>query len=200
MQLLEFEKMVTLLKKYKIGFIKSKIIRAENDFDRAGYPVVLKIFSPEIIHKTEKGGVVLNLRNKQEAVGAFKKLREISKNVLMQKMVKGREIIIGMKRDPQFGPVIMFGLGGVFTEVIKDISFRICPVGKKQAGEMIKEIKSYRILRDWRGQKPVKISDLIDIIVKTSNLSLEERVEEVDFNPVIVNNRGAFVVDARIIV
>ncbi len=200
MQLLEFEKTVTLLKKYKIGFIKSKIIRAENDFDRAGYPVVLKIFSPEIIHKTEKGGVVLNLRNKQEAVGAFKKLREISKNVLMQKMVKGREIIIGMKRDPQFGPVIMFGLGGVFTEVIKDISFRICPVGKKQAGEMIKEIKSYRILRDWRGQKPVKISDLIDIIVKTSNLSLEERVEEVDFNPVIVNNRGAFVVDARIIV
>lgn len=200
MRQLNFEKSLALLKKYKIKFVESKIIKAEKDLDGVKYPIVLKVFSKEIIHKTDKGGVVLDLKNKEEAIKAFKRLKKISQKVLMQPMVSQKqEVIIGMKKDPQFGPVIMFGLGGIFVEVIKDISFRVCPVSKKDALEMIKEIKSYKVLTGLRGKQSVNINALADIIIKLSGLSLKEKVEEIDLNPVMVSNKGALVVDVRII-
>ncbi|MBU4369136.1 acetate--CoA ligase family protein [Patescibacteria group bacterium] len=208
MQQLNFEKSLALLKKYKIKFVEFKAIKTEKDLDGVKYPIVLKVFSEKIVHKTDKGGVVLDLRNKDEAIKAFKRLKKISaeggsasggRNVLMQPMVSQKqEVIIGMKKDPQFGPVIMFGLGGIFVEVIKDVSFRICPVSKKDALEMIKEIKSYKVLTGLRGKQSVNINSLADIIVKLSELSLKEKVEEIDLNPVMVSSKEAFVVDVRV--
>ncbi len=199
MRQLNFEKSLALLKKYKIKFVESKIIKTEKDLDGVKYPIVLKVFSKKIVHKTDKGGVILDLKNKEEAIKAFKKLKKISQKVLMQPMVSQKqEVIIGMKKDPQFGPVIMFGLGGIFVEVIKDISFRVCPVSKKDALEMIKEIKSYKVLTGLRGKQAVNINALADIIVKLSRLSLKEKAEEIDLNPVMVSSRGALVVDVRI--
>jgi len=200
MKQLDFKKTLTLLNKYGIKFVKSEIIKTKDDFKKTAYPVVLKIFSEKIVHKTEKRAVVLDIRNKKEALEAWGKLRKISPDILKQKMIRGQEVIIGMKKDAQFGPVIMFGLGGIFAEVVKDVSFRICPVDKKQAAEMIKEIKSAEVLGGWRGRKPAKIGDLADIIVRTSKLSLKENIKEIDLNPIMVNSQGAFVVDARIIV
>jgi len=199
MKQLNFEKSLALLKKYKIRFIGSKIIKTEKDFNGVEYPIVLKVFSEKIIHKTEKGGVILDLKNREEAIKAFKKLKKISKDVLMQPMVsQNQEVIVGMKKDPQFGPVVMFGLGGIFVEVMDDVSFRVCPVSKKDALEMIKELKSYKVLTGLRGKKPVSINAVVDIIVKLSELGLKEKVEEIDLNPVMVNNKGAFVVDVRV--
>ena len=208
MKQLNFEKSLALLKKHKIKFVKSKVIKTVKDLDGVKYPIVLKIFSEKIIHKTDKGGVILDLKNKKEAIKAFKKLKKISakggsafggSKVLMQSMLSQRqEVIIGMKKDPQFGPVIMFGLGGIFVEVIKDVSFRVCPVSKKDALEMIKEIKSYKVLTGLRGKQSVNINALADIIVKLSEFGLKEKVEEIDLNPVMVNNKVAFVVDVRI--
>ncbi len=199
MRQLSFEKSLALLKKYKIKFVEFKIIKTEKDLDRVKYPNVIKVFSEKIVHKTDKGGVILDLKNKEEAIKAFKRLKKISKNVLMQPMVSQKqEVIIGMKKDPQFGPVIMFGLGGIFVEIIKDVSFRVCPVNKKDALEMIKEIKSYKVLTGLRGRQAVNINVLADIIVKLSELGLKEKIEEIDLNPVMVGSKGAFVVDVRI--
>jgi len=199
MRQLSFEKSLALLKKYKIKFVEFKIIKTEKDLDRVKYPIVLKVFSEKIVHKTDKGGVILDLKNKEEAIKAFKRLKKISKKVLMQPMVSQKqEVIIGMKKDPQFGPVIMFGLGGIFVEIIKDVSFRVCPVNKKDALEMIKEIKSYKVLTSLRGRQAVNINVLADIIVKLSELGLKEKIEEIDLNPVMVGSKGAFVVDVRI--
>lgn len=199
MRQLNFRKSLALLKKYKIKFVEFKVIKTEKDLDGVKYPIVLKVFSEKIVHKTDKGGVILDLRNKEEAIRAFEKLKKISQKVLMQPMLSQKqEVIIGVKKDLQFGPVIMFGLGGIFVEVIKDISFRVCPVSKKDALEMIKEIKSYKVLTGLRGKQSVSINALADIIVKLSELALKEKVEEIDLNPVMVSNKGAFVVDVRI--
>ena len=113
-------------------------------------------------------------------------------------MERGKEIIVGMTRDPQFGSVLMFGLGGVFVEVLKDVSFRIAPIGKEEAEEMIEEIKASKILKGIRGEKPVNTEKLVDILVKVSKLAENKKILEVDLNPVIVNETSAIIVDARI--
>lgn len=190
-------KTLELLKKYKLGFVDYKIVKDEKDLDKIDYPVVMKVFSEEIVHKSEKGGVIVNIKDKDDALAAFKKLRKISKDVLVQKMIFGKEVIIGMKKDPQFGPVIMFGLGGIFVEVMKDTSLRICPVNKDDAISMIKEIKAYKILSGTRGEKNVDIDGIANIIVKLSSLSLKEKINEIDLNPVMVNEKEAVIVDAR---
>jgi len=202
MKQLKLEESLKLLKKYNIKYVNSKIVRNEDDFNkiRIDYPIVLKVFSEDIIHKSEKGGVIVDIKNKKEAIGAFTKLSKISERVLMQDMVEGKEIIIGMKKDPQFGPVIMFGLGGIFVEVMKDVSFRVCPVNKQEAIDMIKEIKSFKILSGVRGENSVNIDALANMIVKISNLSLKEKLNEIDLNPVIVDDKEAIVVDVRFMV
>ena len=200
MEQLEFERSIELLKKYDVGFVESCIIKDEKDFDGINYPVVLKVFSKEIVHKSDVGGVIVGIKNKKEAIDAYKKLKKISRKILIQEMASGKEIIIGMKRDSQFGPVIMFGLGGTFVEIIKDISFRVCPVAKKDAIEMIKEIKSYKILEGFRGDDSVDIKGLADLIVKISKLSLKEDIKEIDLNPVIADEKKVVVVDGRFMI
>ncbi len=178
--------------------------------DKIGYPVVLKIVSPDISHKSDVGGVILNVNSKEEAVEAFKKIQENVKakapgarivGILVQKMApKGLEVIIGGLRDNIFGPVVMFGIGGIFVEVLRDVSFRIAPLSEEDALEMMKEIKASKILEGYRGQPPVDKKSLAKIILGVAKL-LEENpeIESIDLNPVMAYPDKAIVVDARVI-
>ncbi|KUK18131.1 MAG: Acetyl-CoA synthetase [Thermococcus sibiricus] len=175
-----------------------------------GYPVVMKIVSPQIIHKSDAGGVKVNIKSDEEAKEAFNTIMKNAKNykpdanlwgVIIYRMLPlGKEIIIGMIRDPQFGPAIMFGLGGIFVEILKDVSFRVAPISKDEALEMIKEIKAYPILAGARGEKPVNTEALAEIIMKVGELALElPEVKELDINPVFAYEDSAVAVDARIL-
>ncbi|NPA98112.1 MAG: acetyl-CoA synthetase [Crenarchaeota archaeon] len=178
--------------------------------EKIGFPVVLKIVSPDISHKSDVGGVIVGVDSKEKAVEAAKKIIEnVSKNVpnarisgiLVQKMAKkGLEVIVGGLRDNIFGPVVMFGLGGIFVEVLKDVSFRVAPITYEDAYEMMKEIKSAKLLEGYRGQPPVDKKAIADIIIAVAKL-LENNpeVDSVDLNPVIAYPDGAVVVDARVI-
>jgi acyl-CoA synthetase (NDP forming) len=211
--LLSFDKTQKLLSQYKIPFIKSRLAKNKLEALRfgelIGYPVVLKIVSSEILHKTDINGVKLNIKNPGELKKSFDEIIKSIKQkapkakvegVLVQKQKEGTEIIIGTKRDPVFGPVIMFGLGGIFVEVFKDVSFRLAPITEKEAKEMIKEIKGYKILAGFRGRKPVNLKKLAEILVNLSKLIQKEKnIKEIDLNPVIVNEIEAMVVDAKIL-
>ncbi len=178
--------------------------------EKIGFPVVLKIVSPDISHKSDVGGVIVGVDSKEKAIEAAKKIIEnVSKNmpnarisgILVQKMAKkGLEVIVGGLRDNIFGPVVMFGLGGIFVEVLKDVSFRVAPITYEDAYEMMKEIKSAKLLEGYRGQPPVDKKALADIIIAVAKL-LENNpeVDSVDLNPVIAYPDGAVVVDARVI-
>jgi len=199
MEFLNFQEIRKILLDYKIPFCKSKLVDSQEEAVRVGaeigYPVVLKIFSLKGVHKLKKGGVVTNIKNKEELVKAWNVLSDIEKDgILIQEMVFGKELIIGMKDDPQFGPVILFGLGGIFAEALNDVSLRIAPVNKKEALKMIKEIKASSLLDGLRLDK------LIEIITSLSDLSLKEKLKEIDFNPVIINEKQVLVVDARFLV
>ena len=175
-----------------------------------GYPVAMKILSPQILHKSDAGGVALNIANAAEARTAYAKIIVNAMNydksahlagVLISPMMRqGVEVIIGMTHDPQFGPVIMFGLGGIFVEVFKDVSFRVTPLDKVDAIEMIKEIKAYPILTGIRGERAKDIEALTDLILKISMLADEQpEIMELDLNPVFVYDQGVSVVDARMV-
>jgi len=175
-----------------------------------GYPVVLKIVSPDVLHKSDVGAVKVNLKNDSEVREAY---GEIVKNVkkfkndvkvvgvIVEELApQGNEVIVGMAKDPQFGPALMFGLGGIFVEVLKDVSFRIAPLTEYDARDMIQEIKGYPILTGIRGQKPADIDSLVDIILRVSKLVTEHpEIEQLDLNPIFVYPQGAKIVDARII-
>jgi acyl-CoA synthetase (NDP forming) len=169
---------------------------------------VLKVSSPEIVHKTDVGGIKTGIASKamlESELSAMKK--RIKKafprakfGFLLQQQVQGKEVIIGMKRDSQFGPVALFGMGGVNAEIFKDVSLRVCPLTKKDIDSMMCEVKSYALLTGYRGGKKVDIKGLAKILMNLSRLSLaEKQVSEIDFNPVIVNEKGAVVVDARML-
>ena len=209
--MLDFTKTNTLLKKYKIPSCESVLCKKPDEAIKTakkfGFPVVLKISSPDIIHKSDIGAVITNIKSNEELEKSFDKILKNTKKkkakiqgIIIQKQKIGKEIIIGVKKDPQFGYIIMFGLGGIFVEVFKDVSFRISPIDKEDAKQMIEEIKSYKILKGIRGEKSVNINGLIEILVKTSKMiEKEKKITELDFNPVIVNQKTAEVVDARII-
>ena len=166
--------------------------------ESVGYPVALKAISEKIIHKTEKNAVRLDI-NKTTLEKSFKELTKLSRNILVQKQVTGQEVIIGIKKDPTFNHIILVGLGGIFTEVLKDFTIKKTPVTKKQAQEMLEQLKAYTILNNYRNQK-TKIKDLIPIIEKISQLPKKyPNLKELDINPVIINNKEAKIVDARII-
>jgi len=178
--------------------------------DEIGYPIVLKIVSPQVLHKSDSGGVLININNAEEVRAGYNKiLTNVKKHVpeavitgiLVQEMApSGTEVIVGSTKDPTFGNTLMFGLGGIFVEVLKDVSFRIVPIQKIDASEMIKEIKAYKILEGVRGMPPVDQEMLVKILMATSKM-LEEcsEIKELDMNPIIVYEKGARVVDARII-
>lgn len=207
-------KSMRLLQKYKIPTVKSELTRKIEQAmlvaKKLGYPVALKIVSSTLTHKTDIGGVFLNIRNENELKTTYGNMLKSMKkkypkakinDVLVQKMItSGQEIIIGSKKDQQFGHVMMFGLGGIFTEVFNDVSFKIVPITEKDAESMIREIKGYKILQGYRGKK-YDTKTLISILLKVSKLLEENRnIREIDINPVIVSNKGAVAVDARIIV
>ncbi|HNZ83937.1 MAG TPA: acetate--CoA ligase family protein [Candidatus Pacearchaeota archaeon] len=203
--ILNFKSTLELLKKYRINAGKIDIFEKPSeavDFAvKAGYPVALKVFGENILHRTDIGGVSLNIDNDGKLYTEFARLSKISPTIICQKMIDGEKVIVGMKRDKQFGPVIMFGLGGIFVEILKDVSFRVCPINKKEAIEMIKEIKSYPILSGARGRKPVNIKALAEALVAISKLALEhEEIKEIDLNPIIVNQKEAVAIDFKFLI
>ena len=176
-----------------------------------GFPVVMKIISPQIIHKTDAGGVKLNLQDEQAIEVAFKEMLTSCKKynkdaeirgVLIEKMVKpSTEIIIGVTRDPTFGPALMFGLGGIFVELLKDVSFRITPITKKDALEMIHEIKALPMLQGFRGGPNVDLENIVETLLKVSKLSIDfiKDIKEIDLNPIFAYEDSILTVDARVI-
>lgn len=176
-----------------------------------GFPVVLKIVSPDIVHKSDVGGVKINLCSEDDVKKGY---REILANVrrhqpkakvegiLVQEMApSGTEVIVGSIKDPQFGPTVMFGLGGIFVEVLKDVTFRIAPVSEGEAREMITEVKAYPLLKGYRNTPPADVNAIIRILLSVSKLAMEhEEIKEVDLNPIMVYEKGAKTVDARIII
>jgi acyl-CoA synthetase (NDP forming) len=203
-----------ILKKYRIPFARHILAKTPEQAVKAanqlGYPVVMKVSSADVLHKTETGGVLTDMRNDKEVAGAFgmiiknvkKKIPNATVDgVLVQHMFHGREVIIGAKRDPQFGPVIMFGLGGVFVEVMKDVSFRLVPVNPDDVKEMIQEIKGFPVLKGVRGNKPVNFNALERCMLAVSRLMWDRKdIQEMDLNPVMVDDKRAIAVDVRVLV
>jgi acyl-CoA synthetase (NDP forming) len=203
-----------LLKKAGIPIVEAKLARSKKEAvslsKEMGFPVVLKISSPDVVHKSDSGGVKLGLANATQVGKAYNEIISSIKKaypkaeiqgVSVQPMApSGVEVIVGMSKDPQFGPVLMFGLGGILVEVLKDVSFRIVPVTERDAREMIKEIKGYPILEGYRGQKPASIPALEKLIVKVSQfVERNPQIKELDLNPIFAYPDKAVAVDARII-
>jgi len=203
-----------MLKQAGINVVETRLASSKEEAisisKQLGYPVVLKIVSPDVIHKSDSGGVKLDLKTPEQVEGAYDDIMQSIKKqypeakiqgVSVQKMARpGVEVIIGVSTDAQFGPVIMFGLGGILVEILKDVSFRIVPMMKKDAGEMIREIKGYPVLEGYRGQEAVDIDNLEELILKVSSfIENNPEIEELDLNPVIAYSDGAVAVDARII-
>jgi len=169
-----------------------------------GYPIVLKGCSSDVAHKTEKGLIRVDIRNEAEAKSAFEAITGqmgTGASVLVQEMIKGqRELVIGLTRDPQFGPCVMFGLGGIFTEILKDISFRVAPLEKRDAMEMMHDIKGHKILEAVRGMEPADLDLFSDILIKVGRIGLEnDAVKEIDINPVIISGSRPVAVDALVV-
>ncbi len=183
--------------KYGLANSVTEAIKIGNNL---GYPVVLKI--PSEIHKTEVGGIATNIHNvsdlkkiSKEMVSNLSKQGIDFEGLIVQKQIDGVELIVGLKEDPVFGNVILLGSGGTLAELIKDVTFRVCPIKKKDAKEMINEIKSKKILDGFRRDK-ICTKELEDFLVRISKL---KNIEELDLNPVFVNEKGCWIVDARII-
>ncbi len=204
----------TVCKEYGIPVTELRIATSAEEAaiysKEIGFPVVLKIISPDVLHKIDVGGVILDINNKEEAREAYIQILKTVKihkpnarieGILVQEMAPpSTEIIIGSIKDPQFGPTIMFGLGGTFVEVMKDVSFRIAPITREDAQEMITEIKAYPILKGYRGKAPRDLDAIINILLDTSRLVMDNQdIKELDLNPVMVYSKGAKTVDARII-
>jgi 3-hydroxypropionyl-CoA synthetase (ADP-forming) len=181
---------------------------AVREANSIGYPLVAKIVSPQILHKTDVGGVKIDLKNEEDVKSAFNDMYErLSKEydvkgVLLEKMVpKGVEMIVGLQNDPQFGPVIMVGLGGIFTELFKDVSFRVLPITKDDAMEMIEELKGKMLLKGYRGSQPINLDMLSNALVNIGKLGFDisSYYESIDFNPIIVYPDSYYVADAKIL-
>jgi acyl-CoA synthetase (NDP forming) len=203
-----------LLRKAGIPVVEAKLARSKKEAiaigREMGFPIVLKISSTDVVHKSDSGGVRLGLANASQVGKAYGEIMASIKQaypdaridgVSVQRMAPpGVEVIVGMSKDAQFGPVLMFGLGGILVEVLKDVSFRIVPVTERDAREIIKEIKGYPVLQGYRGQKPASIPALEQLIVKVSQfVEKNPQVKELDLNPIFAYPDKAVAVDARII-
>jgi acyl-CoA synthetase (NDP forming) len=177
---------------------------------KLGFPVVLKIASADIVHKSDAGGVKLGLKTASQVGKAYDDIIQTIRQkhpqarlhgVAVQKMARpGVEVIIGMSKDAQFGPVLMFGLGGILVEVLKDVSFRIVPLSRRDAAEMLREIKGYPLLEGYRGGEAVNISYLEELLIKVSDfVEQNPEIMELDLNPIFAYSDGAIAVDARVI-
>jgi acetyl-CoA synthetase (ADP-forming) len=204
----------TVCVEYGIPVTRFEVAKSEAEAvkfaEAIGFPVVLKVVSPDIIHKSDVGGVIVGLKNAGEVRDAYKKILENVKKhradakivgILVQEMAPAStEVIVGAIEDPQFGPALMFGLGGIFVEILRDVAFRIAPIDEDEAREMISEVKAYPLLKGYRNLPPADIEAIVKILVNTSRLVMEhQEIKELDLNPIMVYGRGAKTVDARII-
>ncbi|RLI16598.1 acetyl-CoA synthetase [Candidatus Bathyarchaeota archaeon] len=204
----------SICKEYGIPVTDFRIAKNEAEAvsfaDEIGYPVVLKIISPDVIHKSDVGGVIVGLKTAEDVRNAYNQIMENVKNhkpnakivgMLVQEMApSSTEIIVGAIKDPQFGPALMFGLGGIFVEVLKDVTFRIAPLTRDEAEEMVKEVRAYPLLKGYRNTPPADIEAIVNILLNTSRLVMEhQEIKELDLNPIMVYEKGAKTVDARII-
>jgi acyl-CoA synthetase (NDP forming) len=175
-----------------------------------GFPVVLKIASPDISHKSDAGGIRLGLETAEQVETVYRAIMDEAGRrfpgarlggVYVQPMTPpGTEVIIGMKKDAQFGPVLMFGLGGVWVEVLEDVSLRVTSITRRDASEMVREIKGYPLLKGYRGREPVDTACLEDMLLAVGALAQEHpEIKEIDLNPVIAGASGAVAVDARVV-
>ena len=203
-----------LLKQAGIDVVDTRLATSKDEAisisQELGFPVVLKIASADVVHKSDAGGVKLGLETPEQVGKAYDDIMAAIKKeypqakiqgVSVQKMARtGVEVIIGMSKDAQFGPVLMFGLGGILVEILKDVSFRIVPLVKRDAAEMIREIKGYPLLEGYRGQEPVDVANLENLILKVSDfVEKNPDIKELDLNPVFAYKDGAVAVDARIV-
>ncbi len=202
-----------LLAKYGIPVTKEQIAASADEALaialQVGTPVAMKISSPDISHKSDVGGVVLNVKREEVRTAYNEMISRIKKTVpdakiegiLVQQMAPaGHEIIVGLKKDAQFGHALMFGLGGIFVEVYKDVTFRVVPIDKSEALSMISEIKGYPILKGIRGRMPADVDAIARVLVSVSEMAEKENIIELDINPLIVSESGAIAVDARAMV
>lgn len=204
----------TVCMDYDIPVTRFKLAKNEEEAvkyaESIGFPVVIKIVSPDIIHKSDVGGVIVGVKTVKEVRNAYKEIiKNVAKHkadaqivgVLVQEMAPaGTEVIVGSTKDPQFGPALMFGLGGIFVEVLKDVTFRIAPITEDEACEMISEVKAYPLLRGYRNTPPADIKAIAKILTNTSKMVMDyPEIKELDLNPVMVYEKGAKTVDARII-
>jgi acyl-CoA synthetase (NDP forming) len=204
----------TVCMEYGIPVTKFELARSEEEavkFANAiGFPTVLKIVSSDIIHKSDIGGVIVGLKNADDVRHGYNQILQNVKKynpkariagVLVQEMAPpSTEVIVGAIKDPQFGPAVMFGLGGVFVEVLKDVTFRIAPITEDDACDMISEVKAYPLLKGYRNTPPADLEAIEKILLSTSRLVTDYmEIKELDLNPVIVYEKGAKTVDARII-
>ena len=197
------------LKTYQIPVTRERAVTDKEGLKAAieeiGFPLVLKGCASTIAHKTGKGLIEVDIRNMEEALDAFQNIManmtEEDSQVLVQEMIKGqRELVVGLTRDPQFGPCVMFGLGGIFTEVLKDISFRVAPLEKRDALEMMSEIKAHKILDAVRGMPEADRDLLADILINVGRIGLENDViKEIDINPLILSGSKPVAVDALVV-
>ncbi|MFC1802805.1 acetate--CoA ligase family protein [Thermoproteota archaeon] len=200
---------------YDMPVTQIHVAKTEDDAveaaNRIGYPIVLKIVSPQILHKSDAGGVIVGVEDDQGIRDGFNKIINNTKahnadaevkGILVQEMApKGTEIIVGSTTDATFGPTLMFGLGGIFVEILKDVSFRVAPIELVDAFEMIEEIKAIKILDGVRGMPPCHKPTIAEILYKTSNMLMEcPEIKELDMNPILAYPDSALIVDARIII
>jgi acetyltransferase len=198
-----------VIQAYGIPVVNYQVVHQKEDLkkimNQIKVPVALKIISPEISHKSDVGGVVLNISYLSEAEKVYDKMKRLVKGipsgVFVQKMISdGKEVILGAKRDPSFGPVLLFGLGGIYVEVFKETSLRVAPINRLEAEEMISELKVASILKGIRGERPLDIGALVENLLRLSQLMMDfPEIEGIDINPVKVLEKGAVAVDARIV-
>ena len=213
-KLMDFLSARELLAQYGIEHV-GEFVRTKEELDAVfeklrGKPAAMKVVSNDVSHKTDVGGVQLHIADAAAAREAWDEIaatirRKVPgaaiQGMLVQPMMQGTEVIIGMKRDPVFGPVITFGLGGVFVEIMKDVSLRVAPVDAVAARAMMEEIKGAALLHGARGQKPVNAQVLVKLIAAVSRLALaHSAIQAIDLNPVIATDKGAVVVDTRVVV
>ena len=201
---------------YGIPFPKSVLAKTADEAAKAaeeiGFPVVMKITSPDILHKTDIGGVKLNLQSADEVRDTFDLMMyraqryqptaEIWGCLVQQQVKGGKEILLGMNRDPQFGPLLVFGLGGIYVEALKDVTFRVAPIDRRQAREMLSEIRGFPLLRGVRGEPPSDMDAIVDVILRLSQLVTDfPEIVEIDINPLMVfeQGKGALGIDMRLI-
>lgn len=205
-----------LLATYGISVPKSAVINGADEaaaaFARLTPPLVLKIMSPDILHKSDVGGVKVNLKSAAEAADAIRRMMNVPvlrdariDGFLLEEMAPtGQEVVVGAVCDPQFGPLVMVGLGGIFVEVLADVAFRICPITRLDAREMLAELKGAAVLKGARGRKPASQDAIVDVLLKIGGeggllLRHADDFKEADINPLIVSESGAVAVDARFV-